>query len=253
MGTARCRHLGPASRKQRKGKGRLSPAKKAIPVDRMKKKPYPARFSGHFSTICVHKFWVFYYCCKLGIPMQGITHDLSKFSPVEFFEGVRYYTGDTSPINTAKDRKGYSDALMHHKGRNKHHYLFWMDRFDNGGYNLMMPFKYALEQIADFMAAGRVYQKKAFTFQSEYNWWLNRKKQPLAMHPALQEFNTVCLKTMMDKDRFLTTSEMWHIYQDAVWAYQGKVEPFTLSTADKTAPKGIRTVKPSVTTRKNQG
>lgn len=46
---------------------------------------------------------------------------------------------------------------------------------------------------------------------------------------------------MMDKNRFLTTSEMWHIYQAAVRAYQGKVEPFTFSTADKTAPKGIRT------------
>lgn len=128
----------------------------------MMKKSYLTRFFGHFTTICVHKFWVFYYCCKLGIPMRGIVHDLSKFSPVEFFEGVTYYTGDTSPINTAKDMKGYSDALMHHKGRNKHHYLFWMDRFNNGGYNLMMPFKYALEQIADFMAAGKVYQEEGF-------------------------------------------------------------------------------------------
>ena len=33
----------------------------------------------HFAKVCVHKHWVFYYCCKAGIPLQGLTHDLSKF------------------------------------------------------------------------------------------------------------------------------------------------------------------------------
>lgn len=53
----------------------------------------------HFKKICIHKYWVFYYCCKTGIPSQGITHDMSKFSPIEFWEGVKYYQGDISPID----------------------------------------------------------------------------------------------------------------------------------------------------------
>lgn len=40
----------------------------------------------HFKKICVHKYWVRYYCFKAGLYWQGIIHDLSKFSPVEFWE-----------------------------------------------------------------------------------------------------------------------------------------------------------------------
>lgn len=45
----------------------------------------------HFKKVCIHKRWVFYYCCKVGIPFQGLVHDLSKFSPTEFWESVKYY------------------------------------------------------------------------------------------------------------------------------------------------------------------
>ena len=38
-----------------------------------------SNFFLHLKKILVHKYWVFYFCCKAGIPWQGITHDLSKF------------------------------------------------------------------------------------------------------------------------------------------------------------------------------
>ena len=38
----------------------------------------------HVIRILVHKFWVAYYCFKLGLYWQGIIHDLSKFSYIEF-------------------------------------------------------------------------------------------------------------------------------------------------------------------------
>jgi hypothetical protein len=79
----------------------------------------------HFCLICRHKFYVFYWCCKVGIPFRGIVHDLSKFSPTEFWESVKYYSGTGSPINTSKKLNGYSKAWLHHKGRNKHHYEYW--------------------------------------------------------------------------------------------------------------------------------
>lgn len=48
-------------------------------------------FFGHLKTVCKHKYWVGKYCFKVGLYKQGITHDLSKFSPVEFWEGVKYW------------------------------------------------------------------------------------------------------------------------------------------------------------------
>ena len=84
-------------------------------------------FFGHLHVINRHKFLVFKLCCRVGIPFQGLVHDLSKFSPEEFFEGVKYYQGNYSPIRNCKTVNGYSRAWLHHKGRNKHHYEYWFD------------------------------------------------------------------------------------------------------------------------------
>lgn len=142
----------------------------------------------HFNKICTHKRWVFYYCCKAGIPWQGFWHDMSKFSPVEFWEGVKYYQGTSSPIDACKKENGWSAAWLHHKGRNKHHYEYWQDNFDNGGTPLKIPNKYLTEMLCDFLGAGRAYYGKSFTYQKEYDWWQERKKKPLAMHPDTIKF-----------------------------------------------------------------
>ena len=52
----------------------------------------------HARKICVHRKWVRYYCRLAGIPLRGWLHDLSKYSPAEFFESSRYYVGISSPI-----------------------------------------------------------------------------------------------------------------------------------------------------------
>ena len=101
----------------------------------------------HFQKIHTHRKWVRRYCFLVGIPWQGITHDLSKYSPTEFWESVKYYQGNRSPINAAKEDQGYSLAWLHHKGRNKHHYQYWMDDFDKGERNILMPKKYFKELI----------------------------------------------------------------------------------------------------------
>lgn len=142
----------------------------------------------HFAKICKHKWWVFYYCCKAGIPWRGIKHDMSKFSPVEFWESVRYYQGDRSPIDACKEDKGYSKAWLHHKGRNSHHYEYWQDNFDNGGQPLQMPYKDVIEMLCDYLGAGRAYMGKDFTYQKEYEWWINKSSKPLAMHEHTRTF-----------------------------------------------------------------
>lgn len=43
------------------------------------------KFKGHFKTVLTHKYYVFKNCVVAGMPLRGILHDLSKFSPIEFF------------------------------------------------------------------------------------------------------------------------------------------------------------------------
>lgn len=122
----------------------------------------------------MHKFWVAHYCFKAGLYWQGITHDLSKFSWVEFWESVKYYQGDSSPIPIAKKNQGYSLAWQHHKGRNPHHYEYWTDNYDDGTVAIKMPYKYAVELICDYLGAARAYLGKNFSYESEYKWWFNK-------------------------------------------------------------------------------
>lgn len=141
----------------------------------------------HLSTICKHKWWVMYYCFKCGIPWQGIIHDLSKFSFTEFWTNVKYAIPGKSPIDVQKENIGFSMAWQHHKGHNPHHYEFWMDKFDDGCYVTRMPFKYVVEMLCDNLAAGRAYQGKKFSYESEWNWW-KKQRTIRNMHPDNRDF-----------------------------------------------------------------
>ena len=44
---------------------------------------------GHFETITRHKLLVMKYCFECGLYRQGLTHDLSKYSPTEFIQRGR--------------------------------------------------------------------------------------------------------------------------------------------------------------------
>lgn len=156
----------------------------------------------HFKKICVHKWWVFYYCCKAGIPWRGIKHDMSKLSPVEFWESVKYYQGDRSPIDACKEDKGYSKAWLHHKGRNSHHYEYWQDNFDNGGQPLKMPYKDAVEMLCDYLAAGRAYMGKNFSYEAEWDWWQEKCAKPLAMHEHIKSFITTILRGLASDEPY---------------------------------------------------
>lgn len=51
----------------------------------------------HFKTITRHKLLVMHYCFRAGMYKQGLLHDLSKYAPVEFLVGCKYYQGTRSP------------------------------------------------------------------------------------------------------------------------------------------------------------
>ena len=100
----------------------------------------------HLRTINHHKWLVMKYCFRAGLYKQGILHDLSKYSPVEFLVGAKYFQGNQSPNNAERFDKGYSSAWLHHKGKNKHHLEYWIDYSlepDKPMTGTRMPVKYS--------------------------------------------------------------------------------------------------------------
>lgn len=128
----------------------------------------------HFILITKHKYKVFILCTKAGIPVRGLLHDLSKYSPTEFFESVKYYNGKNSPIANCKKENGYSKAWLHHFGRNKHHHEYWYDYWAPEP-TPVIPYKYTVEMICDCLAAGMTYQGKNWTKEYQLGYWNNKK------------------------------------------------------------------------------
>ncbi len=156
----------------------------------------------HFAHIMIHKYWVLHYCIMCGELFRGIKHDISKLSPIEFIESAKYYTGYNSPIHESKIKNGYSKAYLHHMGHNDHHYEYWIDSFDFGGQAIRMPFHANVELICDYIGAAKAYEKDNFTFEMEYDWWLNKKeKSPrFAMHDLTKDFIDIVLLMCMNSE-----------------------------------------------------
>ena len=120
----------------------------------------------HLKTINAHRKLVREGCFRVGLYYQGLTHDLSKYMPSEFFVGAKYYQGFRSPNNAEREDRGYSSAWLHHKGRNKHHYEYWMDYSSENGKGIVparMPDKYIVEMFMDRIAASKTYNKDKYT------------------------------------------------------------------------------------------
>ena len=132
---------------------------------------------GHFKTITKHKILVGKLCFKVHLYKQGLLHDLSKYTPTEFITGIKYYKGTYSPNSAERNEKGYSTAWLHHKGRNKHHWEYWVDwNSDTGEYELpRIPLKYLQEIYADMIGASKAYNKSNFDVREPYNYFKNSK------------------------------------------------------------------------------
>lgn len=138
----------------------------------------------HFKTITHHKRLVRKGCFAVGLYWQGLTHDLSKYSPVEFMVGAKYYQGDKSPNNAERLETGVSLAWLHHKGRNKHHFEYWIDYSIDGDHRMTgmeMPVKYVVEMYCDRVAACKIYQKDKYTDESALIYY-NKGKGKYLMH-----------------------------------------------------------------------
>ena len=141
----------------------------------------------HFKTITHHHNLVCKYCFRLGLYRQGLLHDMSKYSPTEFLRGAYYYQGDRSPNDAERRANGVTLAWLHHKGRNKHHFEYWVDyRIEPDGSTVFagnkMPIRYVAEMFCDRIAASKVYLGDAYTDAAPHEYLTARKKR-MFMHP----------------------------------------------------------------------
>ena len=156
----------------------------------------------HLQTINHHKYLVMKECFEVGLYKQGLLHDMSKYSPTEFLVGCKYYQGNRSPNNAEREATGYSRAWLHHKGRNKHHYEYWIDystRYVAGGLApAPMPKKYIAEMLMDRIAASKVYNGDKYTDASPLAYY-NAGKDPAPIHEETRALLEKLLNMLAEK------------------------------------------------------
>ena len=156
---------------------------------------------GHFKTITSHKLLVMKYCFACGLYKQGLLHDLSKYYPVEFIPGCRYYQGNRSPNEIERMEKGYSAAWLHHKGRNKHHLEYWIDYAPDGDHamaGMRMPEKYVAEMVCDRIAASKNYKGRNYTDAAAWEYY-DHSKDHYILHPETRKQLEACLLILRDE------------------------------------------------------
>lgn len=159
---------------------------------------------GHFKTITNHKLLVMKYCFKVGLYKQGLLHDLSKYTWVEFSAGIKYYKGYMSPNGIQKKVEGLSTAWLHHKGRNKHHFEYWIDYGINpeeGLKGMKMPVKYVVEMFIDRMSASMNYQKEKYTDKSPLEYYDKRKEYYLLHETTRKQLEFLLNKLAKDGEK----------------------------------------------------
>ena len=136
--------------------------------------------------ILTHKYYVAKYCFQIGLYWQGITHDLSKFSFTEFSRAIKYWDDNISSLANERKILGYSQTFLHHRGRNPHHYEYWIHSLDDGGVPARMPKKYVLELICDYLAAAKTYGADP---RKEYIWWAKQQSH-MKIHKETKDYIT---------------------------------------------------------------
>ena len=154
----------------------------------------------HFKTITRHKLLVMRYCFRIGLYKQGLLHDLSKYEPVEFLVGCKYYQGDRSPNNAEREATGISRSWLHHKGRNKHHFEYWQDYHPQTRMKqpVKMPLRYVKEMFCDRVAASKIYYGKEYTEDMPLAYY-EKGKYCRVIHPETSELIESLLRMLKEK------------------------------------------------------
>lgn len=170
----------------------------------------------HFKTITKHRFLVMKYCFRIGLYKQGLLHDLSKYSPTEFLVGCRYYQGYRSPNNAEREDTGLSKSWLHHKGRNKHHFEYWVDYglgpCDTIIVGVEMPRRYVAEMIMDRIAASRVYNGNTYTDELPLAYYNKSREKMWFIHKNTKRYMELLLTMLAERGEKETFSYIKHVF-----------------------------------------
>lgn len=157
----------------------------------------------HLQTIRTHRRYVRKACFKMGIPIQGLLHDLSKYSKTEM-SICKYATGKRSPHDVAREELGYSPSWYHHMHKNKHHFEYW---YDIGHCNkegviqilpIKMPYKYVIECFCDMLGASKVYNKDKWTPSMLYDFWITKTISEFKIHEDTKNLLEILFSSLRD-------------------------------------------------------
>ena len=152
----------------------------------------------HLKLIHTHRKFVRKACFKMGIPIRGILHDLSKYSIAEL-SICKYYTGKKSPHQVARETIGYSPSWIHHYHTNKHHFQYWWDEDEDGCIIPMkMPYKYLLESFCDMLGASKAYNPKDWKPEMFLAYWENRCIGKRIMNAESTAFMDMMIRKLVD-------------------------------------------------------
>lgn len=133
-----------------------------------------------------HKAFVAAECWRLGIPIQGLLHDLSKMLPDEWFAYVESFYGYHARNKLERPeyvKDAFNLAWLLHQHRNPHHWQFWRLRMDDGSTKLIpMPENYVREMLADWRGAGR-----AITGSSNIGEWYRKNYSNIELADETRE------------------------------------------------------------------
>ena len=147
----------------------------------------------NLAYILKHKYYVFIECCKLGMPLRGIIHDFSKFSPSEFKPYAMYFFSENGK---ELYRQEFDKAWLHHHRSNKHHWEYWVEHMYlevSEGFvfkPIKMPEKYMKEMLADWRGAGRAINGTDDTF----GFYLKNKDKMILHHETREWIEQQLLK-----------------------------------------------------------
>ena len=159
------------------------------------------KFFGHFKTITRHKLLVMKYCFRLGLYRQGLAHDMSKYHPKEFMVGAKYYIGTESPNIEERKATGVSSAWLRHKGRNKHHFEYWIDysaNHEEGIVGMKIPLKYVAEMFCDRLAASKNYRGEKYTPDYPLAYYV-KDRDIIIIHPEVDKLLMTFLTMLKDE------------------------------------------------------
>lgn len=119
-------------------------------------------------------------------------------------------TRDIEVQTAEREDKGYSAAWLHHKGRNKHHYEYWIDYSlgpVKGMAGMKMPLKYVNEMIMDRIAASKIYEGKSYTQHSPLEYY-EKGKDSYMIHPETRALLEYMLHMLDEKGEEFTFAYM---------------------------------------------